>query len=394
MDAGTSGRWMLGLLAGGTIVLGLPVARLRQVSTKTKGFLNAVSTGVLIFLLVEIAGHVLEQIEELVEGAVARSIPLTDAVRLGGLFALGFSLGLLGLLYFERRVLGGAKNGIAPKTRAKQLALMIAVGLGLHNFSEGLAIAQGYAGGALHLAWLLAIGFALHNATEGFGIAAPLSGHQVSWPFLLWAGLIAGGPTVLGTVVGGWWVNRSFEAFCLALASGTILYVIGELLHVGRQLKEEAVIGVGLLTGFFVAVATDFVLIGALHSGAATGAAYESRYYIEEVGEHRPRHGGQFGDADDLYHYEVLLDAPHQLRLYVNDEHNRPLNTRLLQGRWVLDPDDPSPRTGTFAPSIDGGYFVASLPPLTADPVHVAVAVLKGTIWATMEFYLPAPTPN
>jgi len=386
--------WMLGLLAGGTIVLGLPIARLRQVSTKAKGFLNAVATGVLIFLLVEMTGHLLEDIEELVEGAVARGIPLTDAARLGGLFALGFSVGLLGLVVFERRYLGAAKNGIAPKTRAKQLALMIAVGLGLHNFSEGLAIAQGYLGGTLHLAWLLAIGFALHNATEGFGIAAPLSGHQVRWPFLLWAGLIAGGPTFLGSVVGGWWANRSFETFCLALASGTILYIIGELLHVGRQLKEEAVIGVGLLTGFFVAVVTDFVLIGALHQGTATSAAYESRYYIEEVGEHRARHGGQFGDADDLYHYEVLLDAPHQLRLYVNDEHNRPLNTRLLQGRWTLDPDDPSPRTGTFTSSIDGAYFVAPLPPLTADPVHVEVAVLKGTIWAKMEFYLPAPRPS
>ncbi len=145
-------QWLLGLLAGGTIFLGLPVARLRAVSTKTKGFLNAMSTGILIFLLVEMAGHLLEDIEELIEGAVGRHIPLTDAYRSGGLFALGFSLGLLGLVYFERRYLGGAKNGIAPKTRATQLAMMIAIGLGLHNFSEGLAIGQGYAGGAMRLA--------------------------------------------------------------------------------------------------------------------------------------------------------------------------------------------------------------------------------------------------
>jgi hypothetical protein len=67
----------------------------------------------------------------------------------------------------------------------------------------------------------------------------------------------------LGTIIGGWWVNTSVEAFCLALASGTILYIIGELLHLGRQLKEEAVVGIGLLVGFFVAMATDFLLIGA-----------------------------------------------------------------------------------------------------------------------------------
>lgn len=257
-------RLWLGLIAGGTIILGLPIARLRDVSTKTRAFLNAISTGVLIFLLVEMSGHLLEGIEELVEEAVEHSRPLTAAFRDGGIFALGFSLGLLGMVAFEQHFLSGAKNGLAPKARAQQIALMIAVGLGLHNFSEGLAIGQGYASGAMRLAWLLAIGFALHNATEGFGIAAPLSGHRASWRFLLGAALIAGGPTFLGTIVGGWWSSRPAETFCLALASGTILYIIGELLHLGRQLKEESVVGIGLLAGFFVAVVTDFVLIGAM----------------------------------------------------------------------------------------------------------------------------------
>ena len=388
-----STRLALGFLAGATIVLGLPIARLRKVSVRTKAFFNAISTGVLIFLLVEITGHLLEQIEEVIGQVVERGgCPLLEAARPGGLFVLGFSLGLLGLVYFERRFLGSVKDQtVAPKTRAKQLAMMIAVGLGLHNFSEGLAIGQGYAAGALKLAWLLAIGFALHNATEGFGIAAPLSGHRVSWKFLGVAALIAGGPTFVGALVGGWWVNKSLEAFCLALASGTILYIIGELLHLGRQLKEESVVGLGLLTGFFVAVATDFILMGALHGGSAMAGrdAQESQYYVAEVGEHHARHGGVFGDADDLYHYEVVLDAPNHLRLYVNDERNQPLNVRLLNGRWTLDPESPSAQRGTFAPSIDGGYFVASLPPVTEDPVHVEISVLKGTLWATMEFYLP-----
>ncbi|MBI3324866.1 MAG: hypothetical protein HYZ92_06260, partial [Candidatus Omnitrophica bacterium] len=61
----------------------------------------------------------------------------------------------------------------------------------------------------------------------------------------------------------GWWVNEGTEVFCLSLASGTILYIIGELLHLGRQLKEEAVVGVGLLVGFFVALLTDFLLLAA-----------------------------------------------------------------------------------------------------------------------------------
>ena len=256
-----SNSWILGFLAGGTIFLGLPIARLRNVTAKVKGFLNAVSTGILIFLLVEITGHLLEEIEELIEEAMEHHTALTKAFQFGGLFAIGFSAGLLGLVYFERHFLGAAKNGVTPKARSKQLAMMIALGLGLHNLSEGLAIGQGYASGAMHLAWLLAIGFALHNATEGFGIAAPLSGHEVSWKFLFLTGLVGGGPTFLGAIVGGWWVNKPTEVFCLALASGTILYIVGELLHLGRQLKEESVVEIGLLVGFFVAVATDFFLV-------------------------------------------------------------------------------------------------------------------------------------
>ncbi len=384
------GQWLLGLIAGATIFLGLPVARLRVVSPKTKALLNAISTGILIFLLVEITGHVLEAIEELIKQSMSTHTSLSGALQLGGLFVLGFSVGLLGLVYFERRYLGTAKD-MPPERRSKQVAMMIAVGLGLHNFSEGLAIGQGYASGALSLAWLLTIGFALHNATEGFGIAAPLSGHRASWGFLGLTGLIGGGPTFLGAILGGWWINKPTEVFCLALASGTILYVIGELLHLGRQLKEEAVVEVGLLVGFFVAVITDFVLVGALNQGAGQSTAQNSPYYVAEVGEHHPRHGGFFGDADDLYHYEILLDAPHQLRLYVNDSRNLPLNVRTLQGRWVLDPDSASPTTGTFTPAIDGAYFLADLPPIHEDPVHVKVEVLKGQVWAPMEFDLPSP---
>ncbi len=393
---GAGQPWVLGLLAGGTIFLGLPVARLRAVSSKVKAALNAVSTGILIFLLVEIAGHVLEQIEESIQQAAAGVGTFGAVLQSGGLLIVGFSLGLLSLVYFEQRYLGTAKDA-PPQRRSQHVAMMIAVGLGLHNLTEGLAIGQGYAGGAMQLAWLLAIGFALHNATEGFGIAAPLSGHRVNWRFLFWAGLIAGGPTVVGAVLGGWWSNKPTEMFCLALAAGTILYVVGELLHLGRQLKGETVVEIGLLVGFFMAAATDFFLVGAMSHEAERLRGHqttESVYFVPDVGEHGPRHGGIFGDADDLYHYELVLDPPHQLRLYVNDEHNRPLNVQRLRGRWRLDPDGPSPVAGRFAPSVDGGYFSAILPQAHADLVHVEVSVQKGDLWATMEFYLPTPAQS
>ena len=368
--------WALGLFAGGTIVLGLPIAKLGKVSAGWKAFLNALSTGILIFLLVEITGHLIEEIEGFVEGAVVAGAGAHEAYKYGGLFVLGFSLGLLGLVYFERRFIGAAKDETAPAKRAKQLALMIAIGLGLHNLSEGLAIGQGYSAGAIQLAWLLAAGFALHNATEGFGIAAPLSGHRASWGFLALCGLIAGGPTFAGAAIGSWWVNKPLEIFCLSLAAGTILYIIGELLHLGRLAqKGEAVVSVGLLMGFFLAMGTDFALSAAVEATAA----------------HGPRHGGYFADANDLYHYELVRGKERELILYVNDHYNRPMDNRALQGRWILDPDNKNPLTGFFKPAADGSRLEASLPKETVGKeLHLRIEVLKGNDWAPMEFSLPA----
>ncbi len=366
---------LLGLFAGGTIVLGLPIAKLAKVSPKVKAFLNALRTGILIFLLVEITDHLIEEIELMVEAAAVSGGGMAGVYSTGGLFVLGFSIGLLALVWFEQRFIGSAKDQLDQGKKAKQIALMIAVGLGLHNLSEGLAIGQGYAAGATQLAWLLAIGFALHNATEGFGIAAPLSGHRASWGFLGLCALIAGGPTFLGAAVGSAWVSKPAEIFCLALAAGSILYIIGELLHLGRQLKGEAIVSIGLLIGFFVAMGTDFTLSAAM----------------EMTAQHAPRHGGAFGDANDIYHYELLRGSDNRIILYVNDHENRPTDARALQGRWTLDPDGQNPVTGPFAASPGGEFLTSSLPDRArGNTVQIKVEVLKGSEWAGMDFYLPA----
>ncbi len=368
--------WALGLFAGATIFLGLPIAKIRTLSPKVKAFLNAVSTGILIFLLVEITGHVIEQIEEMVETWATGSGGSAWVVgQYAGLFVAGFSLGLLGLIFFEERFLGSAKDEtVDPGVRAKNLSLLIAVGLGLHNLSEGLAIGQGYAGGAVSLAWMLAIGFALHNATEGFGVAAPMSGHPVSWKFLALCGIIGGGPTFIGAAIGSWWVNKSVEIFCLALASGTILYIIGELLHIGRQIKGEKLVSIGLLIGFFIAMGTDLSL-SAAHEVAVV---------------HGPRHGGYFGDANDLYHYEIVRTTENEVALYVNDHYNQPMDTRTVSARWILNPGEAGTLTGFFTPTAGGSRLTAMLPASrTKGPLHITVSVLKGDQWADMEFYLP-----
>jgi ZIP family zinc transporter len=193
---------------------------------------------------------------------------------------LGFAAGLLGLVYFERRVrrvqqsklIGPGAASVAefelPTTRigspARQLALMIATGIGLHNFAEGLAIGQSAANDEVALALLLVIGFGLHNATEGFGIVAPLSGAaRPSWAFLGLLGLIAGGPTFIGTLVGQAWVSETVSVAFLALAAGSILYVVMELVAVGRQLGPKELFAAGIVLGLVLGFATDFILVAA-----------------------------------------------------------------------------------------------------------------------------------
>jgi zinc transporter, ZIP family len=111
------------------------------------------------------------------------------------------------------------------------------------------------------LAALLIIGFGLHNTTEGFGIVGPLAaaGVRASWRWLGLAGLIGGGATFLGTIVGTSFSSTYLFVGCLAPAAGALLYVIGEILPVGRRLSWEVTLW-GLLAGFLLALATELVL--------------------------------------------------------------------------------------------------------------------------------------
>ena len=191
---------------------------------------------------------------------------------------IGLSAGLLSLLYVgkaqEARGLRGPAQSLGPGAMAVaelsdarpalQLGMSIAVGIGLHNFSEGLAIGQTAQTGRLSLALLLIVGFALHNATEGFGIVGPLAARDVRppWRYLLIVGLIAGGPTLVGTIVGTMFTSLYVFVLFLALAAGAIIYVIAQLLHTGRRMSWEITVW-GLLAGFLLGLATELVLVAA-----------------------------------------------------------------------------------------------------------------------------------
>ena len=246
----------LGALAGATVFLGLPVARLRGLPKTVQGFLNAFATGILVFLLWDILSHAGDPVSAALEQG--RGGPFA---AMAAIFSIGLAAGLLGLVYFNRTVFGHLRHG-TPNPSPQALSLAIATGLGLHNLSEGLAIGESAHVGAIAFTGVLAVGFALHNITEGFGIAAPMTTETkpVSWGFLGLAGLIGGGPTFLGTWIGYLASSTYFSIAFLALAAGALLYVLNELFNLGRRVSSPPTFAWGLLLGFLTAFGTDLLL--------------------------------------------------------------------------------------------------------------------------------------
>src|ERR671937_1194441 len=249
----------LGAVAGFTIFIGLPIGRMHGLDAWLKCFLSSTATGILLFLLWDVLAAAVDPVESaLTSGRDGRFL------WLAALLAVGFSVGLLSLVAYDgwmkrrRRkafVSAGAaaatdyEHHFAGMSPARWLAVFIATGIGLHNFSEGLAIGQSAARDEVNLAIVLIIGFGLHNATEGLGICAPLSGdaERPSWGFLGLLGLVGGGPTFLGTALGQAWVSESVSIVFLALAAGSILYVVMELLNVGRVVASKMLVTWGVL---------------------------------------------------------------------------------------------------------------------------------------------------
>jgi ZIP family zinc transporter len=282
---------LLGFIAGVTILIGLPLGRVRSVKPGTRQFLNALAIGILIFLLWDVLVHAFEPVDIALGKLHDGSGGVGPVAGYAALFFLGITVGLGSLVLYEgwlgsraRAVASSASSASSrrfgpgtmapeelavPRTRgisgwsaARRLSLLIAVGIGLHNFGEGLAIGGSAAAGEIGLATVLVIGFALHNGTEGFGIVAPLAaeGDRPSWGFLLLMGLIGGGPTFVGTAVGRQFTSDAMSVIFLTLAAGSILYVVIQLLGVAYKNGRKELIYWGVLLGLCAGFVTDMVV--------------------------------------------------------------------------------------------------------------------------------------
>ena len=191
-------------------------------------------------------------VEALAEAFELQSL-LPAALGGAGLVLLGVALSFLGMTALSGRLgRGSGATGLS-------LSLLVAIGIGVHNLGEGLAIGASFAVGELQLGTFLIVGFMIHNITEGLGIAAPVAKTRVTILALAGLALVAGAPTVLGAWIGGYLTSDVLAALFFAIAAGAAFQVV---LEVGRYVGRRAPGGLRsghAIGGFLAGVAAMYV---------------------------------------------------------------------------------------------------------------------------------------
>ena len=221
---------------------------LRTVSRRWLDFFLALTVGLLIFL----------GVDALAEG-------LETAPRVAGAFQ-GLAIVLLGVLGTPLLLaaIGHRKRKAGQATSAFHVALLIAIGIGLHNLGEGLAIGAAYSTGAIALGTFLVIGFLLHNTTEGLGILAPIATERPSIARLVMLGAIAGVPTVLGAWIGAFTYSPVWTTLFFAVGAGAIVQVVWELIKMFTRRSEGGLAvplnAAGVMAGLLIMYVTGLLV--------------------------------------------------------------------------------------------------------------------------------------
>jgi len=242
----------VGVLPVALGMLFLPL--LRRIDARWVRLLMAATIGLLGFLAVD-------------GWLEAREIADESSGVFGGveLVIIGAVAAYLALVAVDRRLRASRQAAKAKGASGFQLALMVSIGIGLHNLGEGLAIGSAYAIGALALGTFLIIGFALHNTTEGLAIVAPLSDERPTLSRLALLGVIAGSPAMLGAVIGATILNAELAALLIGVGVGAIVQVIQQLIPTIRDASGRALypasIG-AILAGVAALYITGLVVVG------------------------------------------------------------------------------------------------------------------------------------
>ncbi|MCY4491002.1 MAG: divalent cation transporter [Thaumarchaeota archaeon] len=242
----------------GTYVGVIPVAIgllwlpfIKKISRAKYHFFLALTAGLLLFLA----------IDSVEEALAVSGESLSDSFNGALLVATVVVLSFLGLYHSGERLVGTARKSKISKPLA--IALMIAIGIGLHNFGEGLAIGAAIGLGSIAFSTFLIVGFAIHNTTEGIAIAAPLSREKMMLGKLACLGMIAGVPTIFGAWVGGFAFSPFMTVIFLSVGAGAIFQITLVILRWVRendQSLSSAPVASGLAVGMLVMYITSILV--------------------------------------------------------------------------------------------------------------------------------------